>query len=356
MKKQVIAVGGLVIACAIAVCGAASAKSPVSETNTLVKNASSGLEPVTLVLADSSTDGAAGQLFDEAIAKYAAELTDGRLTINLKPNGEAGDDVTLIQDMQSGAIDMVGCQTAPMVSFILELSVFDLPLVFAGYDGDTIDAALNNEDSKFNRTIQGAYEYAGLHLLGFLQDATYRLTTSNKELSNLEAFEGLKIRTMENANHISFWKALQAEPKQLPWSKVYNALESGEIEAEENAADTIKGANLDKVQKFASCTNHSLYCNQVCINAEKFTDLDPFYQDALQDAVKLAMEDVRPKLKEMDESSKAELRKRGMTITEYGQEFFDEVLALDDVQALYLQINEATDGLGVRLQDELAGK
>ena len=95
------------------------------------------------------------------------------------------------------------------------MAVFDLPMVFSQYDGDKIDAVLNGEN-EFRRNLSAAYEKAGLELLGFLQNGTYRLTTADRRLDSLADFRGLRIRTMENENHMAFWSALGAEPTALP--------------------------------------------------------------------------------------------------------------------------------------------
>ena len=187
-----------------------------------------------------------------------------------------------------------------------------------------------------------------------MQNATYRLTSANTDLETLADFKGLQIRTMENSNHMAFWTAIGAEPTPLAWGEVYFALQSGTIDAEENASDTIKGANLNEVQKYLACTNHILYCNQVCINNDKFQSLDPAYQQALQQAVNAAMDELRPQLKDIDETNKADLEKAGMTIITYDDSFTDEVLALDGVKALYASIDESIGGLGTTLQNALA--
>lgn len=101
-----------------------------------------------------------------------------------------GGDADLLRQMQSNDIQLVVCQTAPVVSFIPEMAVFDLPMVFSKYDGDTIDSVLNG-DNEFHNDLAAAYEAADLHLLGFLQNATYRLTTANTDLSTLESFKNL---------------------------------------------------------------------------------------------------------------------------------------------------------------------
>ena len=115
------------------------------------------LDEVELIGADSTGKGAAGQIFGEYVASRVEELTGGKLTIDYHPNGDLGGDADLIRQMQSNDIQIVVCQTAPTVSFIPENAVFDLPMVFAKYDGDKIDSVLNGEND-FTAALSAAYE------------------------------------------------------------------------------------------------------------------------------------------------------------------------------------------------------
>ena len=312
-----------------------------------------GLEPVSLIGADNSSKGAAGQLFGELVAEKVDQLTGGKLTIDYYPNSELGDDGDLLRQMQSNDIQIVVCQTAPVVSLVPGVAVFDLPMVFSKYDGDTIDKVLNGADSVFRKDINEAYEASGMHLLGVLQNATYRLTSANKELNTLADFKALQIRTMNNSNHMAFWTAIGAEPTPLAWSEVYFALQSGTIDAEENAADTIVGANLNEVQNVLACTNHILYANQMSINKDAYDALDPAYQAALEQAVTEALDELRPQLSDIDASNKKALQDKGMKLIEYDNAFYDEILALDTVKKLYEDIDSQCGGLGSTLQEEL---
>ena len=255
--------------------------------------------------------------------------------------------------MQNGDIDMVGSQIAALVSFAPELAIFDLPMVFATSDGDKIHEVLNG-DSQTRAALDEAFEKANWHLLGFLQNATFRLTTANTNLQDLASFEGLQIRTMENTNHMAFWEAIGAEPTPMAWNEVYFALQSGNIGAEENAADTIVGANLFEVQDYLACTNHILYVNQLSINKDSWEALDPAYQTALEQAVSEAIDEMRTQLVDIDTQNKELLVEKGMTLIEYDQSFFDEILAIPAVQDLYKSIDADTNGLASILQEELA--
>lgn len=355
MKKILALILALAMCLALTACGGTKTEEPSAETTgTAVDSIYADLDPVELIGADSTGKGAAGQIFGEYVAARVEEITGGKLTIDYHPNGDLGGDADLLRQMQSNDIQIVVCQTAPIVSFIPEMAVFDLPMVFSKYDGDTIDAVLNGEN-EFNTALSEAYEAADLHLLGFLQNATYRLTTAHTELATLADFQGLQIRTMENSNHMAFWTAIGAQPTPLAWAEVYIALQNGTIDAQENAADTCVGASLQEVQEYLACTNHILYCNQICINAEAYADLAPAYQDALNQAVADAIAYMRPQLEQIDLDNKATLEEGGMTIIEYDAAFYDEILALDAVQTLYDEIDASINGLGTKLVAALEG-
>ena len=353
MKKFLAMLLALAMCLALVACGGETTTAPEAEQQPEVEAGPyDALDPVELVGADSTGKGAAGQIFGEYVASRVAEITGGKLTIDYHPNGDLGGDADLIRQMQSNDIQLVVCQTAPTVSFIPEMAVFDLPMSFAKYDGDKIDSVLNG-DNDFTAALGKAYEAQGLHLLGFLQNATYRLTTANSDLSTMDGFKSLQIRTMENANHMDFWKAIGAEPTPYAWAEVYFALQTGAIDAQENAADTCVGANFQEVQKYLACTNHILYCNQICINKEAYESLDPAYQAALDQAVADAIAYMRPQLEQIDQDNKQILVDGGMTLIEYDAEFYDNILNLYGVKELYTKIDGDTNGLANLLMSAL---
>ena len=314
--------------------------------------AASEFDEVWLVTADTTAKGAAGQVFVQLVQEKVKAANSG-LVIDYFPNGELGGDADLLRQAQKGYIAIMLCQTAPVVSFIPEVAVFDLPMVFARYDGDTIDKVLNG-DSMFHQKMSEAYERAGLHLLGFMQNATYRLATANRDLQTLTDFKGLQIRTMENKNHMDFWTAIGAEPTPLAWAELYISLQQGTVNAQENAADTCVGAHFEEVQKYLACTNHILYCNQICMNKNLYEALSPEHKAVLDKAVAEALSEMRPKLEEIDKSNKEILVKGGMKLIEYDNSFFSDVLDIQGVKDLYKRIDTATNGLANVLVDSLA--
>ena len=365
MKKISALVLALAMCMALVSCGGGDTSTPSTSTpdastpSTSTPDASTGadyssLDPVQLIGADSTAANAAGQLFGEMVAEKLDTITGGQLTMDYFPNGELGADADLLRQLQSGDIDIFVGQTAPVAPFVPNVAVYDLPMVFATYDGATIDAVINNPESEFYQGLGASFNEAGLQLLGTLQNATFRQTTTNRDLQTLADYEGMLIRTMENPNHMAMWEAMGAAPTPMAWNEVYFALQSGNIEAEENAADTIVGSNLNEVQAYLAKTNHILYANMMIMNKDSYDALDPLYQEALNQAVSEALAEMSAQLADIEATNLGTLEERGMTIIEYGPEFFEEVLALPGVQELYASIDEQTGGLAQILQDELA--
>ena len=62
---------------------------------------------------------------------------------------------------------------------------------------------------------------------------------------------------------------------------------------------------------------------------------------------------MRPQLEAIDRDNKPLLQEKGMTIVEYPDSFFDEVLGMDSVQKVYSGNDAATNGLDSLLTDAL---
>ena len=352
------AVAAMVIAMAgLAGCGGNSApSSSAADSGSAAADAAgdyADLEPVTLIAADSASPGSAGNLWAELFAEKLEAITGGQMKVDYHGAGELGGDVDVLTQAQANDVQIFTCQPAPMVAFIPELATFDLPMVFATYDSDQIESVLNG-DNEFTQGLQEAYGKAKMYNLGWLQDATYRQATSNKELRTLEDFKGWQIRTMENKNHMAFWTALGAEPTPLAFSEVYISLQNGTIEGEENATDTVVGNSLQEVQKYLAKTNHLLYANAMVISKQCWDGLTDEQKATIEQAVQEATAEIAPTLGQLDADSTKKMQDDGVEVIEYDDSFFQAVQDNADVQKLNEDIDGQCGGLLTTLKDELA--
>ena len=346
MKKYLLPALVFVMALSTLSAGGSQQSAPAPQAGSAGSGPYASLAPVTLKFATSTAQGAAGDVWSIDVCKRAGSITSGKLTINYFGNSQLGVDSEIQQQMIAGDIDIVVCQPAQTTAFVPEVAVFDLPMAFAKYSAKAIDKALNN--SSFTKLINDGYAKRNMVCLGYLQGATFRETTSNREIRKIADFKGLKIRTMDSKFHVMFWKAIGANPTPLPFTELYMSLQQGVVEAQENATDTAAKSQFFEVQKYLINTHHILYVNQLLMNKKKFESLAPAYQQAIRQAITEATAALAPDMQKINDDNKALMIKKGMTSIDLQATFIDEVIEKADVvyKAVRAEIgNQIVDAL-----------
>ena len=81
-------------------------------------------------LATSSPEDTVTQLFAEKFAEEVGRLSDGKMKIQVYANSTLGGDRELLESCKDGDIPFVVQNTAPQVTFMEDVAVFDIPCVF----------------------------------------------------------------------------------------------------------------------------------------------------------------------------------------------------------------------------------
>lgn len=257
-------------------------------------------------LGSSSPEDTVTQIYAEKFAEEVERLSDGRMKITVYPNGVLGGDRELLESCKDGDIPFVVQNTAPQVTFMKDTAVFDMPALF-----ETIDEVREHVDNpKFLALMQQVYRDGGYELLGYA-DQGFRVMTTNKKVESVADFKGQKIRTMENAYHMAYWKALGASPTPMTFSEVYIGLQQGTIDAQENPYEVIVSNKLYEQQRYVVETNHLPHLISLIVSEEFFTSLTEEQQEIIRQAADIAKEYAR-------EQSDARIASRMETIVESG--------------------------------------
>lgn len=297
-------------------------------------------------LATSSTEDSITHIFATSFAEEVSKLSDGEMKIQVYPQSTLGGDRELLESCKDGDIPFVLQSPAPQVSFMPQLCVFDMPCIFQ----DIEKARETVDNPEFQKIIKGIYEEAGYQLLG-TADQCFRVMTSQKPFTGFDSFKGLKIRTMENAFHIQFWKAVGANPTPMSFSEVYIGLQQGTIDAQENAYELLVSAKLYEQQKYVIETNAVPDYTTLIVSDEFYQGLTKEQQEIIREAAKNAQETARQSADERRESRKAELQEAGMEIIELDDEIWEEMQEAS--QPVYESIRERA---GDELVDLYMGK
>ncbi len=288
-------------------------------------------------LATASPEDTVTQLFAEKFAEEVSDLSDGRMKIQVYPNSTLGGDRDLLETCADGDIPFVVQNTAPQVSFMNDLAVFDLPCVFDSLD----DCRTKLDDPEFNSLISQVYTDGGYHLLG-MADQGFRVMSTNKPVYSLSDFKGQKIRTMENSYHIAFWNALGANPTPMTFSEVYIGLQQHTIDAQENPYEVIVSNRLYEQQDYIVETNHLPHLISLIVNDNFFSDLPEDDQEIMTQAAEIATAYAR-------EQSDTRIADKIKVIEDSGT----EIISLSDETRK--EIREASQGVYDSIKNNIDG-
>lgn len=284
-------------------------------------------------LATASPEDTVTQLFAEKFADEVDRLSDGRMQIQVYANSTLGGDRDLLETCADGDIPFVVQNTAPQVTFMPDLAVFDLPCVFDSLD----DCRDKLDDPEFYNLVSDVYTDGGYHLLA-IADQGFRVMSTNKKVSSFTDFKGQKIRTMENPYHLAFWKSIGASPTPMSFSEVYIGLQQHTIDAQENPYEVIVSNNLYEQQDYVIETNHLPHLITLIVNDEFFQDLSEEEQEIMTEAANTALTYAR-------EQSDSRISDKIATIEASGTEI---ISLTDDERA---EMREAAQGVYEQIQE-----
>lgn len=225
------------------------------------------------VVAVDTPKGQAAELFK----RRAAELTGGRVRVDVFPNGTGYKDYEEIQALQLGAVELL----APSLSKFGQLGVkefeaFDLPFLFED------EASLRRvTDGPVGKALLRQLEPKGIVGLAFW-DAGFKSFSANRPLRRPEDFKGLRMRIQASGVIDAQMRALGALPQVLPFAEVYRALEAGVVDGTENPVSNFYTQGMHRVQRHLTLTHHAYLGYAVIANRR--------FWEALPADVRLALE------------------------------------------------------------------
>ena len=252
--------------------------------------------------------------FQIGIEKYAellAQKTGGKMKMRGYPDGQLGAELQSITAAQGGVLEIALVSTAAAASVVKEFGAFDLPFLFN--DGKEVDLVF---DGPIGKRLLERLPEKGLIGLCYFETGFRHVTNSKRPIAKLEDFKGLKIRTIQNPVFIDIFNTLGASATPMPFTEVYNALESKAIDGQETPYSNIHGNRFYEVQKFLSPTHH-IYGGAVILASKKVWDqMNADEQKVLQESCYTARDHERKYSRDNDPKLLAELKAKGITYTE----------------------------------------
>src|SRR5947208_13943067 len=135
--------------------------------------------------------------------------------------------------------------------------------------------------------------------------------SANKKLISPVDYKGVKFRIQSSKVLEAQFRALGSIPQVMAFSDVYQALQTGVVDGQENTWSNIYTQKMHEVQKYATVTNHGYIGYVVVVNKKFWDGLPADVREQLSKAMKEATEFNNTQPQKEQDAALAEIKKSG---------------------------------------------
>src|SRR4030088_2545752 len=231
------------------------------------------------VVATNTPKGAAAEKFRELAEKY----TNGKVRVEVYPNSTLYKDKEELEALQLGAVQMLAPSNSKFGPIgVREFEVFDLPYILP--DLTTLRKVT---DGPLGARLLKLLDSKGMTGLAYW-DNGFKEMTANKKLIAPADYKGVKFRIQSSKVLEAQFRALGSIPQVMAFSEVYQALQTGVVDGQENTWSNMYTQKMHEVQKYITNTNHGYIGYVVTVNKKFWDDLPADVRDQLSKAMKEA--------------------------------------------------------------------
>lgn len=246
---------------------------------------------------------------DQRFAELVNERSDGRITIEVFPNSQLGEEASVIEQVQTGAIEMTRVSSSPMSEFTPNLGVFGLPFIFDS--AEHMWDFLNGDDGQ---ALLDGLESSGFKGLTYYDPGARSFYTAGTEVRNVEDLEGLKFRVQQSDVSVAFIEAIGASPTPMDYGEVYSGLQSGLIDGAENNPPSYYSASHYEVAQNYTLDEHTRVPEVLIMNQNTWSQLSGEDQELIQQAAQDSTPFQRERWDQRVEEDMENLRSEGVNI------------------------------------------
>lgn len=202
----------------------------------------------------------------------------GAIDIQVFPNSQLGGEKEMAEGIRLGSVCGAPVNVSVLSTWVPEGQLFDMPFLF-------------RDDGHAYRVLAGAvgkqmaakYEPHGFKVVGFLVNGT-RHPLGKFPILKPDDIKGKKIRVLQSPLHVELWQMLGANPTPIAFPETYNALQTGVVDAMDNAKTTYWLQKFYEVGPHFTDLGHIYSISAVAFSTAFWKRLTPEQQAIVQAA------------------------------------------------------------------------
>ncbi|MDR1708530.1 MAG: TRAP transporter substrate-binding protein [Candidatus Accumulibacter sp.] len=226
----------------------------------------------TIMAASANTPTSNHGIVLNEFKRIVEEESKGAITVKLYMGGTMGDEVANVKQLRNQELHIATLFTGNLTPAAASANVLCLPYLFTNMN----EAYAVLSDDAFRKELaDDVAKESGARPLGWMIGGWRSITNSKKPIKTLEDLQGLKIRVSPTAMQLAAFRAFGIEPHPMAWSEVFNALQQGVIDGQENMYVTNRDHKFWEVQKYMTEIHYMLWTGAILTSEAWFRKLDP---------------------------------------------------------------------------------
>jgi len=254
------------------------------------------------VVAEATPKGQGALKFKEA----AERLLPGKVQVQVFPSSQLFGDAKEMEAVLLGDVQFIAPSLSKFDRYTKKLQLFDLPFLF-----DDIEAVDRFQHSAQGKALLDAMTSKGLKGLGYWHNGMKQLSSDKDQLKRPADVKGLKFRIQASDVLEAQFRALGANPQKMAFSEVYQALQTGVVDGQENTWSNIYSQKFYEVQKTIAQTNHGVIDYMVITNVGWWKKLPPDVRQGLEKAMDEATQHANKLALELNERDRKRILEAG---------------------------------------------
>ena len=196
--------------------------------------------------------------------------TNGKYDIEVFPASQLGTEKQLNEGLGLGIIDIIYTGVSFAAATYKPLGITDAPFILRDFE----HWKAYRESQLFQDLAKG-YDDKTRHKVVALTYYGQRHVTANKSITKPEDMNGMRLRVPPAPLFLMFTKSVGAEATPIAFSEVYQALQQGIVDGQENPLPTIMAKKFYEVQSHIILTGHITESMLTVVGSHVWSKLTP---------------------------------------------------------------------------------
>jgi len=246
------------------------------------------------ITADSTPKGQGALLFK----KLVEERLPDQVKVEVYPNSSLYGDGKEMEALLLNEVQMLAPAPSKLEQYTKQLQLFDLMFLF-----DDVAAAQRFQQSDKGKAMLKSMEDKGITGLAYWLNGM-RQFTANKPLREPGDARGLKFRVQPSDLQAAQYSALRAVPRKMAFDEIYQGLQTGVVNAQDNPWSNIYSQKYYEVQKYMTESNHGIGNYLLITNTQFWSSLPAPVRTELEQIIEEVTVEVNRQAEALNEKAK----------------------------------------------------